>query len=160
MKMKFTASVRLAMNYVLKLHSGTFWVLLEGAGEPQKIERPVWANFVFFGRIEASPIQSSSNGSERGEDSVFPGYSLDLKRTVDFFHQGIKVASVNLIGRKYNFTEDGKGFEEGLEGGSFWAVSSIGFLRCCCPGITSASGSGSESWEEINIEARTYAFSE
>ena len=124
MEMKYTASMALATRMVLDLEREGLYVKPKGA-EPElhsiSVQRPVWCNFVFFSRIKASPIRRTT----RTEPATGKHGSWALERTVEFFYRGTRVAEVQLVGKKI----DGLALEEGLDDGSFWAVSRIAYLR-------------------------------
>ncbi len=129
MEIRFTESVIVAMEAVLQLEKGT--LLVPGC-------RPVWCNFRFFNKVKASPIQQT----ERVEPTQEKRGSWKLKRTVEFFHYGSCVAIVNLIGQKVD------GDRRGLDNGSFWAATRIGYYRSFSGGLSDPP----KEWREIKLE--------
>lgn len=141
MEIRFTSSVIEAVECVLRLEKGTLWDYPRGTTDPAagtKVERPVWCNFDFFSRIKASPIRRT----ERVEPTGVRRGSWKLERTIEFFHHGSRVAVVNLVGQ--HIDED----YEGLDNGSFWAVTRIGYFRSFSGGLSDSP----KDWREIELE--------
>lgn len=130
MEIRFTASCITALECMLQLEKGTLGT---------KLERPVWCNFDFFSRIKASPIRRT----ERVEPTPERRGSWKFERTIEFFHHGSRVAVVNLVGQKID------GDHEGLDNGSFWAVTRIGYFRSFSGGLSDSP----EDWREIELGA-------
>lgn len=135
MEIRFTASVIEAIQFVLRLMKGKFWLSEGGLADS-----PVWCNFCFFSRIKASPIRRVERIKPTRER---PGpASWKLERTIEFFCRESRVAVVDLIGQKFD------GDDDGLDKGSFWAVTRVGYFR-------SFSGKLSDSpkdWREIEFK--------
>ncbi|MFY9461577.1 MAG: hypothetical protein WAP51_00035 [Candidatus Sungiibacteriota bacterium] len=142
MEIRFTASVIEAVDCVLQLKRGTFWAHPKDTTDPDdgtKVKPPAWCNCNFFSRIKASPIRRT----ERVEPTQERPGSWKLARTVEFFYHGSRVAAIDLVGQ----TIDGF-HHEGLDNGSFWAVTRIGYFQ-----YFSGGQHGSlEDWREIELE--------
>ena len=141
MEIRFTASVIEAVECALQLKRGDLWVRPKGTTDPTvgtKVERPMWCNCDFFSRIKASPIRRT----ERVESTQERRGSWKLERTIEFFHHGSRVAVVDLIGQKID------GDHEGLDNGSFWAVTRIGYFRSFSGGLLDSP----KDWREIELE--------
>lgn len=145
MEMKFTASVGMALEHALKLARGALWVLPKGcqhlANLEVRQEWPVWCNFTFFHRIEASSIRRT----ERVEPTPERSGSWNLSREVEFFYDGRCLVVIKLAGRRY----DGQG---DLDNSSFWAVSNIGYFQTFSGGLHGVA----DGWREVEIEVTDY----
>ena len=107
MEMRFSASIIRAIDAVMRLKEGK----LGGV-------RPCWTNFRFPTSLRAGPIE--------GElwSKVRPISSRELRRTVEFFHLGKRIATVFLRGFEL---DDGHGRSAD---DFFWCVERIKYLLC------------------------------
>lgn len=138
---RFSASVAMALQCVLRIIAGNFTFIPKGTVLPkgaalldtarQRVEAPVWCNFVFFSRITATPIQRVE----------IDDWAWRMEREIRFFHGDAVVAVVTLVGE-----------DDATSGWTGWAVSKIRYALVC----DSARHNTDSRWVELELEVFSY----
>lgn len=134
LEMRFSASIVLAVEGMLQIVNGNYPLVSNGMrvdhpNDQVAAPRPVWYGFAFFDRIEASPIRETKC-NERGHWK---------EREVRFFHYGVLVAVVTLVG-----------VVDGVSGWAGWATSKIRYA------LVLDHRMNPERWVELEQEAELY----
>ena len=125
MKMKFTASVVMAIEVVMRLVNDKLWMPLveQPLDKRTKLDSPKWEHFDFFREIEACPVRKKGR-VEKGD--LKPHESCpywEMERKIRFFYLGIQVAVVTLEGKLY---DSSKGTQDNV---TFWSVARISYAK-------------------------------
>lgn len=111
MEIRFTASIRAALEFMLSI-----------AQERDdlnpcipRLKKPIWLNITWVTKIHATPIRWVKRLEPR-QDNDGGWY---LSRTVEFFSNNIRIASLDLVCMKFD--------KENTDDESTWMVKKIGY---------------------------------
>jgi hypothetical protein len=146
---RITASVALAIDYILRLRQGTLKAPKKGEVLP-----PEW-NFVFFTEIRALGIQVSKRFKPDTETKPFQGVShvlrggVEYQREVDFRFLDNRIAIVELAGMKF------EGDSGGQDNGALWGVKRISYFHLVGPQKLDSSHT---NWNVLEMNERPWYF--
>lgn len=146
MEMKFTASVVMAIDAMLKLQQGMLRVWLKGqeteygiSDSRTLLSAPVWSNFAFFRKIESLSIERKRRVEPQGDE----GGHWEVERDIRFFHGVQLVGRVTLRGKKYDALLPKRSHDDK----TMWAISKIAYASSATKSETGRAWTPLEEYE-------------